>query len=340
MPSEYYFEKAEEKDDKELRELIKMMPMEGSMRIIFQKEPNFFKAEKIGAVSLDVLLCKEKVTNRIVGFGSRSIRKVFVNGKAELIGYLSSLRAIPEVRGGTLVARAYKALRELHADGQVPFYFTTIFDDNETAKNILTSGRAGLPTYRDIGMLNTYIVGLNQKKNGISGGDISRGSNDELGEIVKFLNGYNAKFQFSPSIDISDFEKGLFPNFIPENFYIAKVNGSINGAAGVWDQNSFKQTVAGGYGGAQIKSVYVSFVAIDPPRSEILRDLLDRIYQDLFPLGYSCFMIGLNELNPLVAAMQNFDHRVIKSRMYRVFWKENCDFKLDEKLPHLEIATL
>ena len=130
MSSRYSFALATEKDDAELRKIIRNLPMEGSIRIIFQKEPNFFTAERIGAKALEVLLCREQGDERIVGFGSRSVRRVFVNGKPEEIGYLSSLRAIPEVRGGTLLPRAYKALRELHRDGKVPFYFTTIFDEN------------------------------------------------------------------------------------------------------------------------------------------------------------------------------------------------------------------
>ena len=93
MSSAYSFSLATEKDDEALREIIRSQPMEGSIRIVFQKEPNFFAAEIIGAQNLEVLVCRQPGTGRIVGFGSRSVRRVFVNGKPEEVGYLSSLRA-------------------------------------------------------------------------------------------------------------------------------------------------------------------------------------------------------------------------------------------------------
>lgn len=369
MPSAYSFQLATEKDDVALREIIRSQPMEGSIRIMFQKEPNFFAAERVGALDLQVLACREKETNRLVGLGSRSVRRVFINGKPEHIGYLSSLRAIPEVRGGTLLPRAYKALRELHADGKVPFYFTTIFDENEIAKKLLTSGRAGLPVYRDVGGLNTYIATLNScgKKSIDFDGTIVRGSPKMVPDIVEFLNTHNARFQFAPSFEISDFESGLFPEFIPENFYVARIGKSIVGVAGAWDQSRMKQTTVGGYSktlqclrpfynmyaaisskpqlppiGGSIRSFYVSFVAIDPPNPEILRMLLRHMYYDWNITEYPYFTIGFNEKDPLSVALSDFRNRVIKSRIYVVYWEDGRDKvkELDNRLPNLEIATL
>jgi len=369
MSSVYFFSLATEKDDAELRKIIRNQSMEGSVRIIFQKEPNFFAAERIGAQALDVLVCRERGIEKIVGFGSRSVRRVFVNGKPAQIGYLSSLRAIPEVRGGTLLPRAYRALRELHVDGKVPFYFTTIFDENEIAKKILTSGRAGLPVYQDIGGLNTYIVTVNSCRRMVVefDGTIIRGSKEAIPEIVAFLNAHNARFQFAPSLEVSDFEGGLFPEFSPQDFYIACIGKSIVGVAGVWDQSKIKQTVIGGYGkalnylrpfynmyaalsgdpqlpriGEMIRSFYVSFVAVDPPNPKILRMLLRQIYYDWSSAGHSYFIIGLNEKDPLSSALLDFRHRVVKSRVYTVYWEDGRKSveKIDNRLPHLEIATL
>lgn len=369
VPSAYCFSRATEKDDEPLREIIRNTPMMGSIQIIFQKDPNFFAAEGIGTQSLDILLCREEMSHRIVGFGSRSVRRVFVNGKTEYIGYLSSLRAIPEVRGGTLLPRAYKALRELHIDGKVPFYFTTIFNENEIAKKILTSGRAGLPVYQYIGGLNTYIVTLKsyKKKTIDFEGTVVRGSQKMISDIVEFLNAYNAQFQLAPSFEVSDFESRLFPEFTLDNFYVARMGKSIVGVAGVWDQGNIKQTVVGGYDktlkylrpfynmyatltgdpqlppiGERIRSFYISFVAIDPPNPEILRMLLRHICYDGNSAGYPYCIIGFNEKDPLSKVLSDFRYRMVKSRIYAVYWEDGQKKVegLDNKLPHLEIATL
>lgn len=368
--SKYYFGLAGRDDDKALRNIIRSIPMEGSLRIVFQKEPNFFAAERIGTQSLDVLLCRERASHAIVGFGSRSVRRVFVNGRPENIGYLSSLRAIPEVRGGILLPRAYNALRELHAaDGKVPFYFTTIFDENETAKQLLTSGRAGLPTYQDIGALNTHIVTLRSFRGNPPDfkGTIVRGSREIIPEIVSFLNMYNAQFQFAPCFEVSDFERGMFSGFVPENFYVARIGASIVGVVGVWDQSSTKQTVVEGYSktlkylrpwyntyamligapqlpqiGEQIRSLYISFIAINPPEPEVLRMFLHRIYRDWNSSGYEYALFGFNEKDPLGLVLLNVRHRIVKSRMYVVCWEDGRKrvAELENRLPHLEIAIL
>jgi hypothetical protein len=83
--------------------------------------------------------------------GSRSIRCVYIDGKPPTrVGYLSMLRGITEAPGNIALARGYRYLQTLHADGAVPFYFTTVLDDNTTAKALLTSGRARLPVYKPI----------------------------------------------------------------------------------------------------------------------------------------------------------------------------------------------
>jgi len=369
MSSVYSFSLATEKDDVALREIIRSQSMEGSIRIIFQKEPSFFAAERIGAQNLDVLVCREQRTGRIVGFGSRSVRIVFVNGKPEEVGYLSSLRAIPEVRGGTLLPRAYKALRGLHADGKVPFYFTTIFEENEIARRALTSGRAGLPTYQEIGRLNTYIVAISSCKKRVVefDGTVARGSKRIIPELVEFLNGYNSQFQLAPHFEAQDFKNGFLPEFVPENFYVARVGKSIVGVAGVWDQSNIKQTMIGGYGsmlkrlrpfynvyaavsgkpklppiGGSIRLFYISFVAINPPNPEILRILLRHIYYDWYSAGYPYFVMGLNEKDSLSSSLSDFQYRTVKSRIYAVYWEDGKKKveELDNRLPHLEIATL
>ena len=75
-------------------------------------------------------------SGRIIGFGCRSLRDVYINGEARTVGYLSSLRVLPAYRNIGLVARGYAFFRRLHReDGSVPL----LPDDNRRGKR---DGRA------------------------------------------------------------------------------------------------------------------------------------------------------------------------------------------------------
>lgn len=370
MSSRYYFSLAKESDDGELRTIVRRLPMDGPIQIAFHREPSFFSAERVGALSVNVIAGRDRATARIVGFGSRSVRRLFVNGVPTRVEYLASLRALPEVRGGTLLARGYRALRELASDEHAPYCVTTILDDNGTAKNILTSHRGGLPIYEDIGGLNTYAVAPGACAQTVASGGVTveRGSRAALDHIVEFLNRYNAQFQFAPCHHATDFERGgLFPDFDPENFHVASLGGSILGVAGTWDQSRFKQTAVAGYRGPLswtrplynlyasatnhprlpdvgeiLRSFYVSFVAVDPQAPEVLLLLLRRICLEMRERAFTYFLVGFGSRNPLCGVLDGLRARVITSRVYSVYWPGSGPRAagLDDRAPHLEIATL
>lgn len=368
VPAKYRFALADERDDVQIRDVIRKTPMEGSFRLTFRKDPNFFSAERIGARDLQVIVGRNTESGRIVGFGSRSVRRVFINGGASDAGYLSSLRALPEVRGGTLLSRAYKLLYELHQDGRVPFYATTILNDNIPAKNILGSGRAGLPVYRDMGTLNTYVVSVSGRvfPSHLERLCVTNRSGKSLAHIVDYIHGKNAGRQFAPVIREGDFGgSGIFPGLRSEHFYLALDGDSIVGAAALWDQSQMKQTVVEGYGvpiralrpfyncwarlagavkipktGEELKYAYVSFTAADSP--DIFSAILSRIIGDPLCAQYSFLVAGCNKEDPLAEAFKRFRHRVLKSTMYCVYWEDGrlAVEALDGRRVHLEVALL
>src|SRR5579859_1753241 len=160
----FEFSLAGEAEDEELRDLLRCIAMPGNITLSFQREPSFLLAEQAGSIASQVMVCKDRTKDQIVGMGSRSIRSVYIDGKPTRVGYLSMLRGIPEARGNIALARGYRYLQTLHADGAVPYYFTTILDDNTDAKALLTSGRAGLPVYKPVARLITYLIPLRRNR--------------------------------------------------------------------------------------------------------------------------------------------------------------------------------
>lgn len=112
--SRFEFDLATRADDAELRAILAATPMPGRISVSFRREPSFFAAAGVEGPFHQVVVCRDRQQNRIAGFGCRSVRQRYVNGRPTPVGYLSGLRALPEYRGLGLVARGYRYFRELH----------------------------------------------------------------------------------------------------------------------------------------------------------------------------------------------------------------------------------
>ena len=159
----YRFELATPQDDLALREVLRATPMDGRISVCFQREPSFFSGSVVEGPFRQVIVCRDTQTSEIVGFGTRSIRDMHVNGSPEPVGYLGSLRLLEPHRSIGLVARGFRFLSELHGDQRTELYLTTIAEGNERAMATLTSGRAGLPRYNFAGRFHTFAIPIPRK---------------------------------------------------------------------------------------------------------------------------------------------------------------------------------
>jgi hypothetical protein len=366
MAGRFEFALATESDDGELRELLRHISMPGNITLAFLREPLFFLAEQVGSTASQVIVCRDRQQGQIVGMGSRSFRCVYIDGKPTNVGYLSMLRGIAQARGNIGLARGYKYLKELHADGAVPYYFTTILDDNTEATRLLTSGRAGLPIYQPVARLVAYLIPLARKRRGQkSSSAVSRGERDYLPQAVAFLQEWNSCYQFAPVYTLQDMlrESDLLPDFSWENLYVYHEHGKVLGTLGVWDQQSFKQTVVTAYSrkmqvirplynlyayargiprlpraGASINVLYASFVSGNRP---VFAQLLRQACADWSGKDYDYLSVGFCTNNECSSAASRYATQRIASTLYIVYWPDSEVLLPQTDRPvHLEIATL
>jgi hypothetical protein len=362
----FEFSLAGEAEDEALRALLRRISMPGNITLSFQREPSFLLAEQAGSIASQVMICKDRTKDQIVGMGSRSIRNVYIDGKPAQVGYLSMLRGVPEARGNIALARGYRYLRTLHADGEVPYYFTTILDDNIGAKNLLTSARGGLPIYKPLARLSTYLIPLRRNRLRKSAGNaVNRVDQRQLPQAVAFLQQWNSQHQFAPVYTLEDMlgQNKLLPAFCWENFNVYQEHGEICGTLGVWDQHSFKQTVVTAYSrkmqllrpfynlyatitgnpglpptGAEIKLLYASFQSGNKNAFEAL---LNQVRIDWSGKGYDYLSIGVCEDSKLSPIASRHAAQQISSTIYVVYWQDDNGTLPEMGRPlHLEIATL
>jgi hypothetical protein len=362
----FEFALAGEAEDDALRTLLRHISMPGNITLAFLREPSFFLAEQAGSVTSQVIVCKDRQKDRVVGMGSRSIRNVYIDETPTRVGYLSMLRGLPEVRGNIAFARGYRYLHSLHADGAVPYYFTTILDENMTAKTLLTSGRAGLPVYKPLARLITYLLPLRRNRLGKRGSSaVSRIDQQQLPEAVAFLQAWNSQYQFAPVYIREDMlgQTSLLPCFSWENFYVYQEHGKVSGTLGVWDQQSFKQTVVTAYSrkmqfirplynlfapvtgnpglpqtGAEIKVLYAAFIS---GSANVFATLLNQVCRDWSGKSYDYLSIGFCEGNALSSVAARYATQHLSSTVYVVYWQDASVLLPEMGMTvHLEVATL
>lgn len=361
---------AKKSDDLSLQKILYNNPMEGDIQIAFQRKPNYFDAIMTEGSFNQTIVARNTKKDEIAGMGSRSIKLGFVNGRIVPIGYLSSLRIRKEYRNSSILGRGYAYLKRLHQDKRARLYLTTIIHDNKKVRQLLTSKRANLPMYHDVGEYRTFAIQLSHKKKEITNGVmINRATKSDLDMIIDCLHRNGREKQFYPYYRKEDFtsDQRQMKDFRLEDFYVAKKQGRIVGMLGKWDQGRYKQTIISGYSKrmqlvrpvynylakitkhpplpkpeTQLTFFYVSFIAIDGNDPSIFATLLRQLYNDSIGNGYSYMMVGLCEKDSLLEAIQDYVSIEYKSRVYVVCWDdgESVFRKLDARIPYLETATL
>jgi hypothetical protein len=353
-----------------LRRLHAETPLHGPIRIAEHRDPDFFQALAVqGDLTEAISWCDEHGT--VAGMGTRSSLPVWIDGKADRVGYLGALRSHPGVRKGIGLARGYQFLRQRHeAAPGCRFYLSTVMEDNPAVQQLLASGRVGLPHYLDAGQLCCHALSprrLVRRGRANPNLEIVAADRDSLSPLLAFLAEEGARTDFFPILTAADFASPRLRHLVPEDFLIARAVGSraILGTLAVWDQSPFRQFRIDGYSlpgkfyrclangfadlglpaaGQPLRFRQAAFICIrdhDPAVFEaLLRTAAARI-----PSG-TLLSAGFPASHPLQPTLARLaaPAPAVRSRIYLVGWEEalpECRARLAAQRPfHLDPATL
>jgi hypothetical protein len=195
---------------------------------------------------------------------------------------------------------------------------------------------------------------------------VKRVDYQHLPEVATFLQNWNSRYQFAPVYTLTDMlgQSSLLPGFFWDNLSAYYEHGKVRGTLGVWDQQSFKQTVVTAYSrrmryarplynlfaamagrpglpeiGAEVKLVYATFLSGD---MSVFEALLHRACVDWSGKGYDYLSVGLCEDNQLATVASHYATERIASTVYVVYWPQDAHVRLPgtDKPVHLEVATL
>ena len=369
MSSRYIFDLAVPADDAQLRARMAEDRMEGPIAVSFRREPSYFGSTCVQGHATEIIKCVDTRTSRIVGLGSRSTSLAWVDGKPRRIGYLADLRGAPEVRCGTLLARGFRLLRQLHERDRVPFYTTVIYDGNTSALQSLVGARAGLPVYQDCGRLLTPAIHLDLPRRAIAmrGIEIGRGHPGDLPQLVDFLNRRLRERQFAPVYRVRDFARGRFVNLDARNFFVARSRGRLVGTLAAWDQASIRQTHVARYSpllaalrplynlaahmtplkplpavGARIPFVYLACAAVENDDVDLFRGLLRSACNTLRRGPWHYAVASLHERDPLATVLGECRQIAAAGRLFVVHYPEDAAAvaALESRVPYVEAGCL
>jgi hypothetical protein len=375
--SRFEFALAGPADDAELRQRMAEDWMEGDIAISFRREPSYFAGCRIQGDSGQVVKCTDNHSGRIVGMGSRLVSSVHINGRPRRVGYLADLRAMREHRHGTLLARGYRFLRDLHRSDPLPFYLTIIFNSNAAALQSLVGERAGLPHYGAMGRILTPAIHLDFARPALKfdGVEFGRATAAEMPQIRDFLRQQAATRQFSPAYAEADFgADGKLAALKAGDFFVARTGGRIGARNGggrivacvaAWDQSALRQTHIERYSlplrltrpfynlasvlsplkplpapGARLPLVYLCCIAVQDNDVRLFRALLRHAYNELRTGPWHYAIAGLHEHDPLAQVLAEYRQIAAAGHLFVVHYPEDGDPRLefDERTRYVEMA--
>jgi hypothetical protein len=356
----------------QLRRLLRENPMDGDIRVSFEREPDARWGAAVEGFPHATVVVSDPATGAVVGMGSRAVMDVFVNGEAQRVGYLGQLRLDRAYRGRLRpLVEGYALLRAQRAPGEQPYDLTSIVADNTAARRLLEAGLPRLPTYRPLDAFVTLVL---PSRRGQSGRATRRtrivpGSRELLPAIAECLARNGRRFQLARrhSVDTllaSTRTRGL----APEDFLAATTGDRVIGCLAVWDQGAFKQTVVRGYGprlarwrgliniaapllgtprlpapGEALRHAYLSHVAVDEDSREVFEALLAAALTRARDRSIDHVVAGFSERHPLLAVARACGRsREYGSILYAVHGTDGAGAaaRLDGRISHVEVALL
>lgn len=236
-------------DDAALRQLLRRSVIPGAVRVAFTREPAYAAGSGIaGAADATVIAERD---GQLTAMGRCSVHTLHRNGLPRRVAYLGELRFDPaaptSVRG---MREGYAVLAEAAARAGAEGCFTSISEDNVRARRILENGgRLGLPAYRPFCRLVTLLAPVKARAARDHGNDSAVGGTIDPAALSAFLEHHSRSAQLTLTWDDARWRALAAHGISPHDFVVIRRSGRIVGAAGVWDQRAFKQTVIDGYAG-------------------------------------------------------------------------------------------
>lgn len=351
----FEFSLASKKDSSQILELFEDMDFSGDISVLFTRRPNPYTSLMKEGEKTIIPIVRDMTDGTICAMGCCIIRKAFINGKVQNVGYLTGLKIKKEYKSLLhMFKNVYKFLHEETRD-LVDIYYTTILEDNKHAQRLLEKRRKGMPSYHYKGDYTVYCFSksaynLKPRDKNMNRYKFELSSKDKVRE---FYNDNLKKYNFSP------IDADLYGLTDDDFFTIKDEEGNIVAACALWNQKEYKQYIVTKYSGIlnyiskfptnwlgypkfpnkniPINYASISLFIVKNMDLQIAQYFLRQVAQ--YDEKYELLMLGLFENNSFNNIFDDVKHIKYKSRFYRVNWEEE-PIELDGKVMNIEVGLL
>lgn len=245
--------------DAEIRQLVRQCKMPSSyIELDYQTEPSFFRALATYGHEHDLVLIQPENPGGLTGLGIRSVRSAYLGGSPTDIGYLHHLRFHPAIRGGSFLARGYKAFRQIFNEKPLRVTLTSILEDNFVARSLLESNRvsSNMPEYQPVSRFLTTLIPLagpgkrwplRYRENPVGDAFITRIlAKSDLPALIALFEQAGRYNDGVPALTENDFAGSV--TSVLAGLKITDMLGifageELVGAIGIWNQQAYRQIV-------------------------------------------------------------------------------------------------
>lgn len=356
------YRRAELQDEADVRAAFRENPMDGWVRLSFERKPVPLGSEYPEGHT--TFIARDNNGNLVGTYALESL-PVHVNGRPETVGYLSGLRVHPEYRHKVRVLKGgFASLATLApTPGTLPTYFTSLAEDNQRARRLLESRLPGMPVYQPEGEMETFVFRASGRRHGL----LHPAHPRDIPALARLFNTQAARYQFAPVLSermLNELNGARGLNL--SDFLLIKDGSTLRGSLALWDQRSYRQTVVKGYRfplnvlrpvsnawsalrggpalpapGQPVDQVFLAFAALDL----LPTNVAERAIQEALALakerGAGVGILGLSPSHPLAQSRFIRQHsRVYRTVIETVSWPDEPRPRLTRLPVQPEVALL
>jgi hypothetical protein len=362
----YACEHATPDDADAIRRLLQM-PMPGRVSFAMTHGPDHAAAVHLASERVDEVVVRDTSgpTNRVVGYGYRAVRSVYLNGSKRRCGYLGGLRCDSALRAAfRVLSSAFDTLAQGRRNDETSFDLTSIMADNRVVRRGLEKGLPGLPTYTPIGEMATLTI--DARRHARTDPRIRSATTSDAGLVQQTLDATGARYQARHAWHIEQaWRTGGAYSLSHKDFLLRDTKHAAPACVALCDQRALKQIVVAGLSpalgrgrhainlaakltgrpalppaGSPLNMAYISHAAFDLDDADTASALIAQACALAATRGIKLVSLGLPADTPILPALtRRFKPWISRSIIYAVGHLPDA-IRLDGRPVWMEVATL